>query len=277
MISVQNGPKSTSNSTPTPPVISSSDVDFGIISYRDDVWSIQYRGKEAKLALSDGEGTSTWIEGIMVKASGTLCSDGLKNLAVVPLNNLRNEAHGGPMLLRVPVSSLEGMARFGEKMQALGYPYYSFGARISIAKDGGHPKFLFNAIRALTDEEADVVIELQGSPLVTHILTDGSFQKSSTSTAATPPVEPRELKGGVYSAADALALLNSNFFLADQGSAFPVARITGGRIDYVGDCPSSDDLRLVRRFVKGGSGSSGLEFKRPATDAASVGWRWLHA
>src|SRR5215467_5693261 len=36
------------------------------------------------------------------------------------------------------------------------------------------------------------------------------------------------------------------------------------------DCPSSDDLRLVRRFVKGGSGSSGLEFKRPATDAASV-------
>jgi len=36
-------------------------------------------------------------------------------------------------------------------------------------------------------------------------------------------------------------------------------------------CPSSDDLRLVRRFVKGGSGSSGLEFKRPATDAASVG------
>jgi hypothetical protein len=37
------------------------------------------------------------------------------------------------------------------------------------------------------------------------------------------------------------------------------------------ECPSSDDLRLVRRFVKGGSGSSGLEFKRPATDAASVG------
>ena len=40
---------------------------------------------------------------------------------------------------------------------------------------------------------------------------------------------------------------------------------------YIYGCPSSDDLRLVRRFVKGGSGSSGLEFKRPATDAASVG------
>ena len=42
-------------------------------------------------------------------------------------------------------------------------------------------------------------------------------------------------------------------------------------------CPSSDDLRLVRRFAKGGSGSSGLEFKRPAADAASGDLRWLHA
>src|SRR6476620_791635 len=42
-------------------------------------------------------------------------------------------------------------------------------------------------------------------------------------------------------------------------------------------CPSSDNLRLVRRFEKGGSGLSGLEFKRPAADAASGGLRWLHA
>src|SRR6516225_12225395 len=32
-------------------------------------------------------------------------------------------------------------------------------------------------------------------------------------------------------------------------------------LNYGIGCPSSDDLRLVRRFVKGGSGSSGLEFK----------------
>jgi uncharacterized protein len=42
-------------------------------------------------------------------------------------------------------------------------------------------------------------------------------------------------------------------------------------------CPSADDLRLSRRFEKGGSGSSGLEFKRPAADAASGGLRWLYA
>ncbi len=44
-----------------------------------------------------------------------------------------------------------------------------------------------------------------------------------------------------------------------------------------GRCPSADDLRLIRRFEKGGSGSSGLEFKRPAADAASGGLRWFCA
>ena len=43
------------------------------------------------------------------------------------------------------------------------------------------------------------------------------------------------------------------------------------------ECPSANDLRLIRRFEKGGSGSSGLEFKRPAADAASGGLRWLYA
>jgi hypothetical protein len=52
----------------------------------------------------------------------------------------------------------------------------------------------------------------------------------------------------------------------------------GGQLDYYSaECPSADNLRLVRRFEKGGSGSSGLEFKRPAADAASGGLRWLHA
>ena len=42
-------------------------------------------------------------------------------------------------------------------------------------------------------------------------------------------------------------------------------------------CPSSDNLRLIRQFEKGGSGSSGLEFKRPAVGAASDGLRWWQA
>jgi type IV secretion system protein VirD4 len=76
-----------------------------------------------------------------------------------------------------------------------------------------------------------------------------------------------------------LAPARPEFQFADDEPDDEVQRATTLRKQAanIARCPSSDDLRLVRRFVKGGSGSSGLEFKRPATDAASVGWRWLHA
>jgi hypothetical protein len=45
----------------------------------------------------------------------------------------------------------------------------------------------------------------------------------------------------------------------------------------VSDCPSSDDLRLIGRFEKGGSGSSGVEVRLPAADAASGDLRWCGA
>ena len=244
--------KYASNPTPTPSIASSSDLDFGIIGYCGDAWSIQYRGKQTKLLRPDGWVFATSVDVVIVKASDRLCRDGLKNLAVVPLDNLRNEQHGGPLLLRVAVSSLKGMAQFAEEMKALGYPYYSFGVRISIDKGDGHPRFLFSATRVLTDEEADVVIGLQTSRLVPHILTDGSL--SSTSTAATLPIESRELKGRIYSEADALLLLNSNFFLADQGSAFPVARATESRIVYVGDKDFKNKLANIRVRVSDRNG-----------------------
>ena len=42
---------------------------------------------------------------------------------------------------------------------------------------------------------------------------------------------------------------------------------------HIVGCPSSGNLRLIRRFEKRGSGSSGLEFRRPAVGAASGGLR----
>jgi hypothetical protein len=43
------------------------------------------------------------------------------------------------------------------------------------------------------------------------------------------------------------------------------------------NCPSSDDLRLIGRFEKGGSGSSGVKVRLPAADAASGDLRWCRA
>jgi hypothetical protein len=45
------------------------------------------------------------------------------------------------------------------------------------------------------------------------------------------------------------------------------------RLDQIVDCPSSDDLRHIAGFQKGGSGSSVIEIMRHVVDAASDGWR----
>ena len=104
---------------------------------------------------------------------GKACSDS-KRLAVVPSDNIGNEILGGPMLLRVPAASLRDLAGFGEKMQALGYPYYSIAARISFDPAEAYPKFTFGAIRPLNDAEADQVLALRDSRQVQVILAEGS-------------------------------------------------------------------------------------------------------
>jgi hypothetical protein len=104
---------------------------------------------------------------------GKACSDS-KRLAVVPLEDLRNEAFGGPLLLRVPAASLQDLAGFGQKMRALGYPYCSIGIRVAFDAQEAYPKFKFSAIRPLSEAEAQTVIELQQNPLVGRILAEGT-------------------------------------------------------------------------------------------------------
>jgi hypothetical protein len=125
---------------------------------------------------------------------GKACSDS-KRLAVTPLPDIPNEGLGGAMLLRVPAASLREIAAFGEKMQGLGYPYYAIGTRIAFDPAESYPKFVFSAIRPLTDAEADKVIAMRDSPAVARILAEGSENAAAPAPATVasafehPPVE----------------------------------------------------------------------------------------
>lgn len=99
------------------------------------------------------------------------CQDNRK-LAIVPLHDLKNEAMGGPMLLRVPPSALKDLAKFGDIMKARGYPYNAVAVRIGFDTEVSHPKPTFRAIRPLNSEEASTVIELYNSDLVERVLAD---------------------------------------------------------------------------------------------------------
>jgi hypothetical protein len=117
---------------------------------------------------------------------GKACSDS-KRLAVVPLADLRNEAFGGPLLLRVPAASLQDLAGFGQKMHALGYPYSAIGIRVAFDAQEAYPKFKFSAIRPLSEAEANTVIELQKLPIVGRILSEGAEHAASTGPQAALP------------------------------------------------------------------------------------------
>lgn len=99
------------------------------------------------------------------------CSDS-KRLAIVPLGDIDNELLGGPMLLRVPPASLKDLKGFGEQMQAYGFPYFAIGTRISFDLAEAFPKFVFSAIRPLTDAEAAKVLEMRDDPRVQRILNE---------------------------------------------------------------------------------------------------------
>jgi hypothetical protein len=108
------------------------------------------------------------------------CGDS-RRLAVVPLGDMENAVYGGPMMLRVPATSLAEMATFTKKMEALGFPYFTIGVRLGFA-DEAYPKLTFSAIRALTDDEARKVLEYRQSDEVDYMLAQ---QREDTAPAQT--------------------------------------------------------------------------------------------
>jgi len=135
---------------------------------------------------------------------GKACSDS-KRAVVVPLADLTNEVYGGPMLLRIPAASLQDLAQYGQKMGSMGYPYYAIGTRISFDTKEAFPKFVFNAIRPLTDPEADQIIALREDPRVGRILSESEVAADQPApTPATvfeqPPqiAKPAEVKAPAH-------------------------------------------------------------------------------
>ena len=100
------------------------------------------------------------------------CQD-YKRLAVLILPNQSVRALGEallePAFLRVPPDSLNDLAVFGDNMAAQGWPFSSFITRISFDSTKAHPKFLFKALQALTDDEAALVLPMREEPLAKRI------------------------------------------------------------------------------------------------------------
>jgi len=166
------------------------------------------------------------------------CADS-RRMAIVPLGDIDNESFGGPMLLRVPPASLGELAAFDAKMRAMGYPLFAIGVRISFDINSEYQKLLYNAIRPLTEEEAQKVLALRESPQVLRILDSADmdhpaapdtpeqvFEQAPPAAVAASPAAPRAPRAPRAPAAAAAA-----------AAAAPVA--TGGGFGGAPAAPTS--------------------------------------
>ncbi len=121
---------------------------------------------------------------------GKACQD-VKRLAVVPQSNIRNDALGGPLLLRVPPASLKELKTYADQLMGHGFPYFAVATRILFDMDKAFPRFIFSAIRALSDEEADDVLAMRDDPRTKRITDEAvEFLDSGESEAPAQQAPP---------------------------------------------------------------------------------------
>lgn len=117
------------------------------------------------------------------------CHD-TRRVAVVPAGDLKNELYGGPMLLRVPPASLGDLAMFGKAVSQKGLPYCGIITRLSFDLDAAYPKLKFKAVRALTEDEGQVIADwlTEGDAIRRITETDNEFSQAAA-VVASPTVD----------------------------------------------------------------------------------------
>jgi hypothetical protein len=134
------------------------------------------------------------------------CQDS-KRVAVSPLGDIRNEAFGGPMMLRVPAASLGEFAKYGDGLDGQGYRYYAVGTKMSFDPNEAYPKLVFEPIRALEDNEAEAVLELRDSAAVKTLLAEDIGETQEGPVTPVTPVTPQVIAPQPRPAAPPIAVV----------------------------------------------------------------------
>lgn len=116
---------------------------------------------------------------------GKACSDS-RRIAVVPLNDMANDMFGGPMLLRIPAASLKDLKAYGELLSSYGHNYYGVATRVSFDPKEAYPKFVFSAMRPLTEIEAKEIAALREDRRVANILNEAQELGPRQEVASVP-------------------------------------------------------------------------------------------
>jgi hypothetical protein len=115
------------------------------------------------------------------------CADS-RRVAVVPEGDYANGDYGGPMLLRVPATSLRHLSDYAKGMRAKGFPYNTVVTRVSFDPEVSYPRLKFNAVRPVTQAEADEIVSLLGNEAYRDTLDNVLAQTEKTPAPPKPAV-----------------------------------------------------------------------------------------
>ena len=99
------------------------------------------------------------------------CQDS-RRIAVVPAYDVPNAGYGGPMLLRVPPTSLSALASYTADMQRVGAQPYMVRTQIVFDFNVAYPLFKFAALGWVDDQTAPQVVEAIQHPLIERMLSE---------------------------------------------------------------------------------------------------------
>lgn len=119
------------------------------------------------------------------------CHDS-RRIAVVPCNDLRNEAFGGPMLLRIPAASLGNLVAYDNMLKKANAAYFGVATKISFDMEAAYPKLVFeydaDNTAKLEPAAGETILELRGGEEVKRVLsvTQETGDSGGESTPPTP-------------------------------------------------------------------------------------------
>lgn len=96
------------------------------------------------------------------------CQDS-RRIAVVPLADIENKTFGGPMLLRIPATSLQNLSKFSDFLSLKGVDLPWVATRIGFDYSVAYPKLTFEALGLLDDDQLTLTDEVTRHPLIPEL------------------------------------------------------------------------------------------------------------
>lgn len=115
------------------------------------------------------------------------CGDS-RRIAIVPAGDIENGQYGGPMLLRVPATSLPDLQQMGAKLERKGVSYKRISVKLGFDMEASYPKITFRPVEVLSDGQVSEVAQHLGGGVLDRIFEEAQEIEVAAAEAESAPM-----------------------------------------------------------------------------------------